>query len=235
MSPIHLSKRLAHLAALNNDGRRIADIGTDHAYLPIYLAQTGQIDFAVASDIGAGPVAIAKANIHDAGLVDRIVVRQADGLAGLTAADALDTIYIAGMGGQLIESIIDAGMEHLDGTETLILGPNRDAEGLRRFLAAHEFGILDEDLVADAGHVYPLMSVGQTRPQVPYTEADLILGPVLRRKRSALFVQQLALDIEKTEAVLQGLANASAVPKAKIAAEQARLALLKEESHAERK
>ena len=110
MSPIHLSKRLAHLAALNNDGRRIADIGTDHAYLPIYLAQTGQIDFAVASDIGAGPVAIAKANIHDAGMVDRIVVRQADGLAGLTAADALDTIYIAGMGGQLIESIIDAGM-----------------------------------------------------------------------------------------------------------------------------
>lgn len=235
MSPIHLSKRLAHLAALNHDGRRIADIGTDHAYLPIYLVQTGQIDFAVASDIGAGPVAIAKANIHDAGLDDRIVVRQADGLAGLTAADALDTIYIAGMGGQLIESIIDAGMAHLDGTETLILGPNRDAEGLRRFLAAHEFGILDEDLVADAGHVYPLMSVGQTRPQVPYTEADLILGPVLRRKRSALFVQQLALDIEKTEAVLQGLANASAVPEAKIAAEQARLALLKEESHAERK
>ncbi|MFD1440642.1 tRNA (adenine(22)-N(1))-methyltransferase [Lacticaseibacillus hegangensis] len=235
MSPIHLSKRLAHLAALNNDGRRIADIGTDHAYLPIYLAQTGQIDFAVASDIGAGPVAIAKANIHDAGMVDRIVVRQADGLAGLTAADALDTIYIAGMGGQLIESIIDAGMGHLDGTETLILGPNRDAEALRRFLAAHEFGILDEDLVADAGHVYPLMSVGQTRPQVPYTEADLIMGPVLRRKRSALFVQQLALDIEKTEAVLQGLANASAVPEAKIAAEQARLALLKEESHADRK
>ncbi|KRN22178.1 tRNA (adenine(22)-N(1))-methyltransferase [Lacticaseibacillus camelliae] len=235
MSPIHLSKRLAHLAAFNNDGRRIADIGTDHAYIPIYLAQTGQIDYAVASDIGAGPVAIAKANIHAAGLDDQIVVRQADGLAGLTAEDALDTIYIAGMGGQLIEEILEAGRSRLDGTETLILGPNRDAEALRRYLAAHEFSILDEDLVEDAGHVYPLMSVGQTRPQVPYTEADLMLGPVLRRKRTALFLNQLEIEIDKTEAVLRGLGNATQVPEAKMADEQARLDLLKEEFHAERK
>ncbi|MFD1393981.1 tRNA (adenine(22)-N(1))-methyltransferase [Lacticaseibacillus jixianensis] len=235
MSTIHLSTRLQHLADLNADGRRIADIGTDHAYLPIYLAQTGQIEYAVASDIGEGPVGIAKANVAAAGLTATIDVRQADGLAGLTAADALDTIYIAGMGGQLIQAILTAGMARLDGTETLILGPNRDAEDLRRFLAAREFGILDEDLVEDAGHVYPLMSVAQTRPQVPYTEADLILGPVLRRKRSPLFLAQLALAVEKTEAVLQGLANAHDLPEEKIAAEQARLTILKEELHADRK
>lgn len=232
MSTIHLSTRLEHLAALNEGGQRIADIGTDHAYLPIYLAQTGQIAHAVASDIGEGPVSIAKANIAEAGLSDVIEVRQADGLTGLKPSDAIDTIYIAGMGGQLIETLLTAGMSHLDGTETLILGPNRDVESLRRFLAAREFGILDEDLVEDAGHVYPLLSVAQTRPQVPYTEADLVLGPVLRRKRSALFLDQLALSVEKTEAVLEGLGNAAAVPAAKIAAEQARLTLLKEELNA---
>ena len=83
MDHIHLSKRLQAIRAFIEPNERLADIGTDHAFLPIDLVQRGIIKFAVASDIGAGPVAIAKQNVADAGLTDQISVRQADGLAGI--------------------------------------------------------------------------------------------------------------------------------------------------------
>lgn len=125
MDHIHLSKRLQAIRAFIEPNERLADIGTDHAFLPIDLVQRGIIKFAVASDIGAGPVAIAKQNVADAGLTDQISVRQADGLAGIHPADAISTIVIAGMGGQLITNILEAGQPQLDGTETLVLAPNR--------------------------------------------------------------------------------------------------------------
>ncbi|WP_179395457.1 tRNA (adenine(22)-N(1))-methyltransferase [Lacticaseibacillus absianus] len=232
MEKFHLSKRLQHIADFLGDGRRIADIGTDHAYIPIQLAKAGRIDFAVASDVGEGPVAIATANVRDNGLADVIDVRLADGLAGLRPEDGIDTLFIAGMGGLLIRDILTAGLAHLDGTETLILAPNRDDEALRIWLAQHEFGILDEDLVEELGHVYPIIVAGQTKPEVPYQEADLILGPVLRQRRSALFLQELDKRIVKTQAVLTNLANAQADQAAKIAEERARLALFEAERNA---
>ncbi|WP_461223878.1 tRNA (adenine(22)-N(1))-methyltransferase [Lacticaseibacillus suihuaensis] len=229
MEKIHLSPRLQHIANFLGDGRRIADIGTDHAYLPIQLAQAVLIDFAVASDIGAGPVAIATANVAANGLEKTIAVRQADGLAGLTAADGIDTIFIAGMGGLLIQDILTAGLDRLDGTETLVLAPNRDDETVRTWLAAHEFGILDEDLLEDGGHVYPIIVAGQTKPEVPYTKADLILGPVLRKRRSPLFLKELDHRIAKTQAVLASLAQSSQALSAKKEEETDRLALFEAE------
>ncbi|WP_125703456.1 tRNA (adenine(22)-N(1))-methyltransferase [Lacticaseibacillus daqingensis] len=233
MEKFHLSQRLQHIANFLGDGRRIADIGTDHAYIPIQLAKDGLIDFAIASDVGAGPVAIATANVADNGLSTVIDVRLADGLAGIRPEDGIDTIFIAGMGGLLIQDILTAGLSYLDGTETLVLAPNRDDEAVRTWLAKHEFGILDEDLVEEQGHVYPIIVAGQTKPEVPYTEADLILGPVLRQKRSPLFLTELDKRIDKTAAVLKGLANAQAVPATKVADEQRRLALFQTERTAE--
>ncbi|WP_225047185.1 tRNA (adenine(22)-N(1))-methyltransferase [Lacticaseibacillus kribbianus] len=229
MEKIHLSPRLQHIANFLGDGRRIADIGTDHAYLPIQLAQSGLIDYAVASDIGAGPVAIATANVAAQGLEDVIAVRQADGLLGLDPEDGIDTIFIAGMGGLLIRDILTAGLARLDGTETLVLAPNRDDEAVRTWLAKHEFGILDEDLLEDAGHVYPIIVAGQTKPEVPYTEADLILGPVLRKRRSPLFLAELDRRIVKTQAVLDSLAQSSQELAAKKEEEASRLALFEAE------
>ncbi|MCI1985497.1 MAG: class I SAM-dependent methyltransferase [Lactobacillus sp.] len=225
---IHLSKRLERIASFVEPGARLADIGTDHAYIPIALAQAEMIAFAVASDIGAGPCAIARANVANAGVQDRIVVRQADGLEGLRPEDGIDTVIIAGMGGQLMGDILTAGAAHLDGTETLILEPNRDDYTVRAWLAAHEFGILDEALLEDEGHVYPIIVAGQTKPEVPYTEADLILGPVLRQKRSPLFLAQLDRLIATSQRVLAGMRQANSVSAEKVAAEADRLAILQE-------
>ncbi|MFD1428708.1 tRNA (adenine(22)-N(1))-methyltransferase [Lacticaseibacillus mingshuiensis] len=227
MSNVHLSKRLQAIADLV-DGQRIADIGTDHAYIPIALAQAGQIDFAIASDVGEGPVAIAEENVREAGLTDKIEVRLADGLSGISAEDAIDTLVIAGMGGLLISRLLTEGKNHLDGTETLLLAPNRDVLLLRQYLAANEFGILDEKLVEDAGHVYPVIVAGQTKPEVPYSRADLLLGPVLRRDRSRLFLKETELARQKTMLVIQALQEAATPDTTKLQEEQADLAIIKE-------
>ena len=229
MDHIHLSKRLQAIRAFIEPNERLADIGTDHAFLPIDLVQRGIIKFAVASDIGAGPVAIAKQNVADAGLTDQISVRQADGLAGIHPADAISTIVIAGMGGQLITNILEAGQPQLDGTETLVLAPNRHQYDVRLWLDKHGYGIIGEQIIEDEGHIYEMMAAGKTRPDVPYSEADLRVGPILRRQKSPTFMKKMHREAEKTEAVLEGLADAKMVPLAKIREQEHLLALIKEE------
>ena len=229
MQNFHLSKRLATISQFVSTGDRVADIGTDHAYVPIHLVQAGIIDFAVASDIGAGPVKIAQANIEAAGVSDKIQVRQADGLLGIEPDDAISAVIIAGMGGQLINDILDAGLDHLDGTETLILGPNRDEYEVRQWLNQHEFGIVDEAILEDDGHVYEIIVAGRTKPEVPYTEADLQFGPILRKQKSPLFIEQLKIRGEKTEAILAGLSDANLAPFTKIREQENLLKLIEEE------
>lgn len=206
---VHLSKRLQAIADFVEDGDRIADIGTDHAFLPIALVEEGRVPFAIASDIGAGPVAIAKQNIADAGLNAKIDVRLADGLQGISENDNLDTVVIAGMGGELIVKILAAGISHLDGTENLVLSPHRDTDQVRQWLSDNEFGILDEKILEDEGHVYEVMLVGHTVPDVPYNAADLAFGPVLRKKRSPLFLSNLQRREDALRRVLNGLQDAA--------------------------
>lgn len=235
MQHFHLSKRLKAIAGFVEPGERMADIGTDHAFIPIQLVQDGVIDFAIASDVRQGPLAIAKENIHAAGVADHIVLRLADGLAGIRSVDRISTVVIAGMGGQLMVDILEAGQRQLDGTETLILEANRDDRDVRAWLAAHDYGIVNEALVADEGHVYPIMVAGKTQPDVPYTEADLLLGPILRREASPLFMRQLNRRIKKAEEVLASLAKSQVVLPTKVAEQQHLLALLKEEYDGHRK
>ena len=116
----------------------------DHIHLSkrlqaIYLVQQQRINFAIASDIGAGPVAIAKQNVADAGLTAQISVRQADGLASIMPDDAISTVVIAGMGGQLMTDILEAGQPQLDGTETLVLAPNRHQYDVSLWLDKHVY------------------------------------------------------------------------------------------------
>ncbi|RXT58414.1 tRNA (adenine(22)-N(1))-methyltransferase [Lacticaseibacillus chiayiensis] len=232
MDHIHLSKRLQTISRFIEPGERVADIGTDHALLPIELVKRGAIQFAVASDIGAGPVAIAKQNVAAAGLTKQIDVRQADGLAGIKPVDAISTIVIAGMGGQLITNILDAGMTRMDGTETLVLAPNRHQYDVRLWLDKHGYGIIGEQIVEDEGHIYEIMAAGKAKPDVPYSEADLRFGPILRRQKNPVFMKKMHREAEKTEAVLEGLADARMVPLAKIREQEHILALIKEELNA---
>lgn len=153
-----LSPRLKAAADMVRCGKKIADIGTDHAHLPIYLAENGICTEAVASDVRPGPIANAKINIENAGLSDRISTRLASGLDKV-APDEADDIIIAGMGGILIAELLEKAEWLKDKNKHLVLQPQSHAEVLREFLIKNGYRIEKEEICEDAGRIYCVMSV----------------------------------------------------------------------------
>lgn len=143
-----LDTRLGAAAALVPKGARLADIGSDHAYLPISLCLDGKIDCALASDINEGPVKAAVTNIRKKGLSEKIKAIRADGLSGAREFDP-DCITVLGMGGELIVSILDAAPWIKDEKITLILQPMTHPEILSLYLSSNGFEITDEMIVQD--------------------------------------------------------------------------------------
>ncbi len=154
----NLSPRLEAVASLVRKGRRVADIGTDHAYLPVYLVQSGVTDFAVAADLRKGPLENAKKAVEEAGLEDKITLRLSDGLQNFQP-DEVDEIVIAGMGGILIAQIIEAAPWLQKGDKHLVLQPMSHPEVLRKFLVTNGYNIICETVCEDAGKLYCVMSV----------------------------------------------------------------------------
>lgn len=157
----HLDKRLMTVAALVRPGSRVADIGTDHAYLPVYLVEAGICPSAIASDIGAGPLEAARRTVEAAGLSREIPCRLGDGLATI-APEEVGDIVIAGMGGETIVAILTDAPWVRDNTVRLILQPMTHGEDLRRWLLANGFTIRTERLVQDGRHLYPVMAAEYT-------------------------------------------------------------------------
>ena len=143
-----LSKRLAAVAAMVRQGSRVADIGTDHAYLPVHLAENGTVPSAIASELRRGPFAAA-------GLADKIAVRLGDGLSSVSP-DEVDDIVIAGMGGETIAAILAAAPWVRDGRLRLILQPMSKIEVLHAFLLTEGFAI-DEEITVRDGHDYVVL------------------------------------------------------------------------------
>lgn len=141
----------------HTDGARIADIGTDHAYIPIYLIQNNMAEYVFAGDVRQGPVDIARANIEKHGLSDRIEVRLGSGISIFEKGE-VDTVIIAGMGGQLISEIIEADIEKVRGC-SLVLQPMNSQYELRKFLINNGFTITNEDIAIEGFKVYNIMNV----------------------------------------------------------------------------
>ena len=161
-------------------GARLADIGSDHAYLPIALCLENKIECALASDINEGPVAAAVANISKNGLSDRIVAVRADGL-DKTRAFAPDCITVLGMGGELIVSILDkADWVRSEGI-TLVLQPMTHPEILAKYLAENGFDIIDERIVRDGGRddrIYRILCAKFDGRARELTEAEALVGKI---------------------------------------------------------
>lgn len=148
--------RLAAAASLGRSGKRVADIGTDHASLPIYLVGNGFAVSALACDINIGPLNAAKKNIEAAGLSNLIDTKLTDGLKGIEDY-APEDIYILGMGGELIWRIIESSQLPRKSGVRLILQPMTHAYDLRRGLYEYGFDIVDETLVRDRDRVYQII------------------------------------------------------------------------------
>ena len=154
---LELTPRLQILADWVPQGARLADIGTDHGYLPVWLSVRGRIASAIASDLRKGPLEHAKETGRSYG-AEHIDYRLGNGLAGIQAEET-DVIVIAGMGGENIASILEAAPWTAEGNHTLLLAPHTKAEELRRFLMDNGYKILREKLVYDRGTIYPVMEV----------------------------------------------------------------------------
>ena len=155
---MQLSIRMQAVADMVTPGGRIADIGTDHGYVPIYLVEQNKTDHAIAMDVRKGPLARAGENIVRFGCSDRIETRLSDGLAMLKPGEA-DTVIIAGMGGLLTIRILEAGLKVLQSVSECILQPQSDLDKVRQFLHQHGFQIVQEKMLIDEGKYYVVMRV----------------------------------------------------------------------------
>lgn len=140
------------------EGSVLADVGTDHGYVPIYLLEQKKIPHAIAMDIRSGPLARAKEHIADYGMGDYIQTRLSDGVAALAPGEA-DTILIAGMGGGLVMHILREGEAVCHAAKHIILQPQSELARVRAWLCQRGYVTELEDMVEEDGKYYPMLRV----------------------------------------------------------------------------
>lgn len=169
MSAYTLPPRLKYIASLVPQGSLVADVGTDHAHLPIYLIENSITDRVIASDIVDGPLASARKNISLHGLDGKIEVVKSDGLVKVYPLSP-ETVIIAGMGGETIRDIISACDYSKGGAPLFLLQPMTHAEVLRKYLIENGFSILSESVIREQHRYYVIISAKFKETQQHYFE-----------------------------------------------------------------
>ena len=218
---LRLQPRLQCLADCVPQGTRLADVGTDHGYLPVWLLQNGRIASAIASDINAEPLEHARRTAAEYGVT--LDLRLCPGLDAVAPNEA-DTVAIAGMGGETIIAILQAAGWDWRG-KTLLLQPMTKAELLRRYLTEHGFRIVSERLVLDKGTIYPVLTV-EAGESAPLTNAEAWCGAGLLH--DPLYGDYARDRVRKLERAAAGLRQAKTLDNAQIAAMEADAAALRE-------
>lgn len=172
---VQINKRLLVCSELVRDGAVLADVGTDHAYLPIYLLEKGKIERAILSDINQGPLNKARENSEKAGFIDNVELHLCNGAAELSETGATD-YAICGMGGELIADIIAHAPHLKDEKINLILQPMSRPEALREYLFSNGFEIVKEQYVTDTGKHYVCILARFTGVDTPINDADVYFG-----------------------------------------------------------
>lgn len=201
MERMTLSERLRQVASHVPIGSRLLDVGSDHAYLPIYLLQEQRIASAIAGEVVDGPYQSALTNVRAYDLEEQIEVRLANGLAAMAATDEVDVITICGMGGRLIAEILEAGRDKLERVKQLILQPNNREDDLRTWLSTNGFHLVAEQLVIEHGKYYEIL-VAQ-HGQASLTSEDIRFGPYLRREKSLVFQAKWRDELSKLSWALE--------------------------------
>ena len=204
-----LDGRLAAVASFVRPGAKFADIGTDHAYLPIALIREGIIGEAVATDVSAGPLSRAESHIRENGMKDRIRTVLTDGLDGLEH-EGLTDIAICGMGGETIAGILSRAAWLRNPEIRLILQPMTMQEKLRCFLAEEGFRIEEETIGKSNGRLFPVFRCRFSGEPESLSEADAYFGRSLlqQAERLPLFPAYLKEKCASLERILEGKRSA---------------------------
>ena len=220
---LKLSERLLAAASLVTSGLVLADIGTDHAWIPVALLLSGRISFAYACDIGTGPLQRASEHIAQYGLSDRAEPRLSDGLHALEPGEC-DVVLIAGMGGELMTRILkegfarknDAGKDFPGTVRRWILSPHTEWEVLRRFLRGAGLAVAEETMVQEDGKFYPVICAEPGDPEAAYQAAAAAgipgwtaerFGPLLTVRRHPAAVRCMERELKKDRRLLSQLTD----------------------------
>lgn len=203
---INLTPRLFAVASLVKGGGIIADIGTDHGYLPIYLIQTGKIQGAIAADIGKKPLENARKSVAEFNLENKIELRLSDGLREFNSTDVSEIVF-AGMGGTLIaEKLKETGWIK-DKALHFIFQPQSRAEDLRRFLFENGFEICTELSTHEGRRCYIAFDAVYTGSKTVFDDADCFIGKLPHNEDSYKHISQQVSRLQKKLDALEKLAN----------------------------
>lgn len=204
-----MSKRLETISKLLLKDKKLADIGTDHAYLPCYAYTKGIVPHAIGTEVNVGPYESALSFVQRLRLEDHIDIRFGDGLSVIEKGE-VEQITIAGMGGSLIAKILDAGKDKLDGVQRLILQPNVAEDKVRRWLYANGWTIANEKILAEDGMIYEIIAADARKETRAFAEKDFLFGPYLMKERSKVFQNKWRAELKKQKNILRELEKASA-------------------------
>lgn len=225
-----LSKRLGTVVSFINKGARIADIGSDHAYLPCYAINKGIASTAIAGEIVDGPYQSAVHQVKKAELTQQIEVRKGDGLSVIQKGE-VDTVVIAGMGGGLITQILQEGVDKLDGVTQLILQPNIAAHHIRLWLIDHGWELKNEAIIEEDKKIYEILVAEKGNTKKPYhqLEKEILVGPFLLAEKNPVFLKKWTYEKNKLEKIIHSLENTRSEENHKRKAElQAQLTMILE-------
>lgn len=213
MNAKNLSKRLARVADFviqyGQEPIRLADIGSDHAYLPCNLVLNNKIEYAIAGEVVDGPFQSAMEEVHTLELTDKIDVRKGDGFEVISLEDNINTATICGMGGILIRDIIAKGYHKLAPNHLMVLQANVAEGQLRKWLNQHNYEILNEDIILEHSHYYEII-VAQHRnndPVAELTDEDLMFGPINLTIKSVEFYDKWLVEYNKYQNIVDSIHN----------------------------
>lgn len=233
---MNISERLSRLAGMVTEGSRLADVGTDHGYVPLCLCKQAKIPSAIAMDINEGPLKRAKEHIREAGLENYIETRLSDGLSALEPGEA-DTVLIAGMGGGLTERILTEGKEVLETVRELVLQPQSEIWKVRRHLNANGWKIVCEDIVFEDGKFYPMFRAVRGCPDI-YSGSELLYGKRELQRSPGVWMEFLGKRLKTVQEIQRGLPRKTESEELRLQKRREELAeemRLLEQSLAERK
>jgi tRNA (adenine22-N1)-methyltransferase len=185
-------------------GDVLADIGSDHAYLPIYAYQNKQIKQAICGEVVEGPYQSTISNINRHGLSENIEARLGDGLSVLNG-EYVQTVTICGMGGPLIAKILEEGFAHIGNRPRLILQANTYSYPIRAVIEKLGYTITAEEILKDKNHFYEIIVCDDTGTRRQYNNKELNFGPINLRERKPTFIDKLNWELEHQKKILNGI------------------------------
>lgn len=202
---MELSYRLNKIAQKVTQNGIIADIGTDHAYIPIFLYKNNKIKSGIACDISRGSLQKAKDNIKKYNLQDKIQTRLGNGLEKISLQDNVDTVIIAGMGGMLMIDILEKGKYILENVKELILQPQKDIDKLREYLYKNNFKIIDDEMLKDDGKYYTIIKSIKGKEDILYKKEEYVFGKFEINNKCQILKEYIEDQLYKMEIVLKNI------------------------------